>query len=155
MKLLSREEYESQAHNHKRCLFCAWEATQDVVKEYSNWVLINAISPYYQFHMMLIPKSHKTRLFQLDKEEEEELAVISYGLEEHFTKGDFTHEDGTIVERVMYMWRHRPKSDKKMEHLHIHVILDKDGLLDASFDDLAYKKPKITSLGLPKAVNKK
>lgn len=134
-KLLSREEYERwmQSLPADRCLLC--EPHEQIVLGASEfWYWIANVAPYWRYHTMLIPKRHIRDMAHLTLDEFADFQRFEREIVNHLVGLGLQHQDGRSVDQFIMMIRVREKgiqngsTYKKPEHLHVHLIPDKEGV---------------------------
>jgi Diadenosine tetraphosphate (Ap4A) hydrolase and other HIT family hydrolases len=143
---MSREEYYEhlKSGDFGECAFCEWEKWQTVLYKGKKWLWIASLSPYWKYHTMFIPLRHVTDLDDLTKSEMAELMVIKNIAIHQYAEADLRWPDGTPMNVFTYMWRVREGGNdltfnvKKSMHLHLHMWLEKDGLMTSITDPDAF-----------------
>jgi diadenosine tetraphosphate (Ap4A) HIT family hydrolase len=154
-KTLSREEYEiyvkSLAKGH--CAFCVIE-NQIVLGESKYWYWIASLSPYWKHHTMLIPKRHESSMSHLTQDELSDYFSYHKIISTHLINLNLVHDDGEVFNQILTMIRERTgksndqsKEHEKTDHLHIHIVPDKEGferyVLDPLATDFDFERLKI------------
>lgn len=140
-RLMTRAEYDKYLKEipSGACTFCD-PKTQYILKEFNNWIWIANIAPYWRYHTMIIPRRHFEKFTDMTFIEAGELtSVVDYG-EKKIIDSRLLRKDGSLVEKVVYFWRHRvnnfdPQSKTyRPSHFHIHLSPDQDRLWDPIVD---------------------
>lgn len=146
-KLLSRKEYEEYVKNIPKdvCQLCFIE-NQITLGESVYWYWIANISPYWKWHTMLVPKRHETDMDSLSQEEFLDYQNFHRRVVRHLRDLNLVHDDGKEIDQFITMVRSRfndvPNGSTyyKPDHLHIHIVPDKEGVerfvLDESAKDV-------------------
>jgi diadenosine tetraphosphate (Ap4A) HIT family hydrolase len=145
-KLLSRADYEKFLEDvpSGTCTFCKWRKYQVILKEGYRWVWIANLSPYWNYHTMLIPKRHFVELGEMSDFETLEMKELLSLVTSKYRSANLLREDKTKVEKFIYFWRKRdntydPVSNNfRPDHFHIHIAPDKDHLWDPVLDKNPY-----------------
>ncbi|MCL4367096.1 hypothetical protein M1563_02915 [Patescibacteria group bacterium] len=147
IKLLSRQEYERWLKTLPResCTLCEWGKYQIVLKEMHFWVWIACLAPYRKFHTMFIPKRHIESIGELIIWEWLELVrLYQYAL--------WRFRELDITDRYLIFWRKRDSyidsktGTRKLTHLHIHFIPDREHCFDPILDSNAIRIDNIEKL---------
>lgn len=124
------------------CLFCEYKKYQILIREWKHWSLIQPISPYFKYHVMLCTKRHLKYLSQLNKKEQEEFWKADKAVCSAYKK------IGIKNLRMQLHARFARKAVAKKsalpldhnEHLHIHYYKFKDGDFKILVSKTAYKQ---------------
>lgn len=142
-KLLTREEYDtvfSPAIPKDLCTFCAWEEYQIVLKEFTHWIWIANLAPYWWWHTMVIPRRHFVEFDEQSYKENAELLDVLSHVKRKMLDANLKKSDGTPVKKIVHFWRYRlDRFDKvsgmmRQNHFHVHITPDKDHLWDPILD---------------------
>ncbi len=154
--LLSREDYDKNfapSIPTNVCSFCEWEKYQIVLKEFSYWLWIANLAPYWWWHTMIIPKRHFVEFDEQSyKENAELLDVLSY-VKRKMLDAELMRPDGTKVKKIVHFWRFRAdrfdpiSKNIRPDHFHIHITPDKDHLWDSTLDSDAFRCDVVKMLG--------
>ena len=106
-------KYEDVLPMITKCPFCSMPKNF-MVQEYDTAYLTLARAPYSPHHLLVIPKAHKTSIFDLSVEEHYEIqALIRFGIKLFKKKG---YNDMTVLIREGKL------AGKSIPHLHYHII---------------------------------
>jgi diadenosine tetraphosphate (Ap4A) HIT family hydrolase len=96
-----------------KCPFCYFEG-REIIKENNNSLLTFCLAPYHKHHMLVIPKRHTEKIFDLGVVEMNHIyELLKFGTE---TLKKLGYENITILVRE------GDGSGKSIPHLHFHVI---------------------------------
>lgn len=145
-KLLTRAEYELflQSIPENVCTFCEWKTYQIVLKEGYKWVWIANLSPYWNWHTMLIPKRHFTEFTEMTEFELSEMGEMLKLAMVKYRGAGLKRADGSEVKKYVYFFRKRDdrfdpiSGNIRPDHFHIHIAPDKDHLWDTCLDKEPY-----------------
>ncbi len=141
LKIMNRKQYLDYLKENPdtTCQFCDYNSRQIVLKETKSWVWIANLAPYWKWHTMFIPKSHIEKIEELKLEEFEELSELK-----NYAEKTYKEKINPLLEDLIYMffyfWRERedgfdPHSNiKKPTHLHLHMVPERDGLMNKIVD---------------------
>jgi diadenosine tetraphosphate (Ap4A) HIT family hydrolase len=154
-RLLSRQEYEKHVQGLPKgvCPLCDIKS-QISLGESSHWYWIANMSPYWKWHTMLIPKRHEQDMDNLTKEELEDYFIFHKKIITHLHDLGLIHDDGKKIDQFITMTRTRfpevlnGSTYYKPDHLHVHVVPDREGVSRFVLDDSA-PKVDIVTLSLP------
>lgn len=144
MNLMNRKQYNKflRSLDVNVCTFCD-PTKQVVLKDFNNWYWIANIAPYWAYHTMVVSKRHFEKYSDMTMIEAGELVeVINYG-EKKIIDAKLTRKDGTLIEKVVYFWRHRTNrfdavtGTVKPAHFHLSLTPDCDGLWNKVVDPKA------------------
>ncbi len=143
-KLLARKEYEEYVRGlpEGKCPFCDI-SKQVLLGESQCWFWVANISPYWKYHTLLIPKRHESSMDNLTKEEFTDFQVFHKKVEAHMLGLGLTHHDGKSVDQFITMTRTRfggvsgGSTYYKPDHLHIHLVPDREGVSRFVLDEEA------------------
>jgi ATP adenylyltransferase len=122
-----------------KCVFCDLKKRY-VIMEMNGMVLTTNLYPYIDGHLMIIPKRHITHLKQLTEKEWETVRLLNY-----LSKKILKKLIGVNSLWMLYREGGLGKaSQKTVEHLHIHLIPYKDGLVEWKYDTIHYSPVEIT-----------
>jgi diadenosine tetraphosphate (Ap4A) HIT family hydrolase len=145
---MSRTEYEkfTKTLPGDTCLFCEYKIYQPVIKEWKYWALIQPISPYFNYHAMLLPKRHVRFLYELSVSEQKEFWIADRGIHRAYEKL------GINKLRLQYHARftnRMPKNWKvdSREHLHIHYYRFREGDFEILISKNAHRQNLAALLG--------
>lgn len=136
-KIMSRIEYEEWMAKQPKdlCAFCEWKKNQIVIYEGYKWLWVANLAPYWKIHTLLVPKRHFKEYGEMTNSEAVEFKqLIDKAIKKYETLG---------VERFVHFWRKRKNSfdpktgKKKVDHFHVHLCDDFDGMWDPILDDKA------------------
>ena len=147
IRMIPREMYESWFHalHTRQCLLCD-PSQQIIIKSWDKWLWIVNISPYFEYHTMVVPKRHILDLGDITIEEFAEFKKVYFEVVNGYAKGKFKHQDGKPVMKHLWFVRSRDMNFdhsadiSRPEHLHIHVSPDYKGFFDPILHKDAYMK---------------
>lgn len=116
-----------------KCVFCDLRKRY-VITELDGMVLTVNIYPYVDGNLMIVPKRHITYLKELTAKEWEAVRALQY-VAKKMLKAIFGYENLWVLYREGTLGT---KSQKTVDHLHIHLMPYVDGLVEWH-----YKKVKI------------
>lgn len=148
IQMIARDKYETYIAklNPKNCILCDL-GKQIVIKEFKLWTWIINLSPYWEYHTMLIPKRHAVNVADLNMNELYELGSIYTEILDKLKVAGFKHSDGKLISKYLVMIRTRfdgvdySTDIARPDHLHIHFLPDRKGMLTPLLNDKAYKIP--------------
>ncbi|MDP3953266.1 MAG: HIT domain-containing protein [bacterium] len=143
-KLISRKEYEDLVANLPEgyCPFCKVE-NQIVLGDSEYWVWIAALSPYWRYHTLLVPRRHMLDISDISADEFKDLKKLYGEIVKHLLTLNLKHEDGKTLNQFIFMIRTREKEFQddsayyKPDHLHIHISPDREGVGRFNLDEFA------------------
>jgi diadenosine tetraphosphate (Ap4A) HIT family hydrolase len=144
MRLLTRSEYEEYVKKLPpgQCSLCSIDK-QIPLGESTHWYWIANISPYWKWHTLLIPKEHVVDMDDLTREQFEDYQQFHRRIQKHLLGLNLIHEDGKPVDQFITMIRTRfddatnGSTYWKPNHLHVHIVPDKEGVGRFVIDDSA------------------
>lgn len=125
----------------EKCVFCDLNERY-TIHETDGVVLTTNIYPYITGHLLIVPKRHITHLKQLKDKEWEAVRVLTY-LSKKMLKKLFG------VKAIWNLYREGSlgkKSQKTVDHLHIHIIPYKEGLVQWNYQDIKCSPFEVASL---------
>src|SRR5680860_660919 len=142
MQLLSRDDYyaHTQGKISKMCPFC--HERQIVLHNGKEWTWIASIAPYVRYHTMLVPKRHVTKVSELTVSEWKEFNLLHDKISDAYQQKEVTWTDtDEEIENIIFAWRYRRRLKNKklntqnLDHLHLHIVPDRDHFLDPLSSD--------------------
>lgn len=135
MKLLDRKTYLAQQAKDKsgKCSFCNLKK-QIVIKDFGNWVWVMNIAPYQKFHTLLIPKEHREKFWDLNRDEYHDLSWVYNIVIKQYIKALPDQKRSIFLLRDFWQL-----DSRHPEHLHIHIMPDHQNMLDGIQDPEASK----------------
>jgi galactose-1-phosphate uridylyltransferase len=154
--LMTREEYAAwlRSLNPNECAFCDWHRYQIVLISTDHWLWVLNRAPYWRFHTMLIPKSHRVEMSELSVVEVGELFNIYDQAVTVLKSFQPLLPEKDRADRYIFFWRLRSEyvdqvsGEVKLSHFHLHLTPDRDKLFDPLLDDSASKVDCIPLLNL-------
>jgi diadenosine tetraphosphate (Ap4A) HIT family hydrolase len=116
-----------------KCVFCDLR-NRYIIKEYNGLYLTVNIYPYIDGSLMIVPKRHITHIKDMTTLEWEAVRVLEY-VAKKMLKAIFGYDSLWLIYREGTIGE---KSQKTVEHMHIHLLPYQDGLVTWN-----YKKIKI------------
>ncbi len=148
LKPMPRREYDKFVKTIPRnvCLFCAYKKYQIIIREWKNWILVQPVSPYFTYHVMLCSKRHVKYLYELNANERAEFFKADEWINRVYKK------IGIKRVRMQFHGRHSVKNKKPdpNEHLHIHYYKFEEGDFKILLHKTAYKQDMKKLFGLGK-----
>lgn len=134
-KLVSRKEYEKfiATMDKNYCPLCDTQK-QILLSESTYWLWIAALSPYWCYHTMIIPKRHILDIDEIKSEEFVDFQKFHTKIINHLLTLNLKHEDDKIMNQFILMIRTRKDAGQsrvgyyKPQHLHIHICPDREGV---------------------------
>jgi diadenosine tetraphosphate (Ap4A) HIT family hydrolase len=158
-KLLSRIEYEGMIHTIpvKSCQFCNLEG-QLILGSSEQWLWVPALSPYWKYHTMFVPKEHIEDITELTASQFSDLQILYQRVKRHMISLKLKHDNGKSLDQFMLTVRIREENIPngsnyiKPKHLHIHFCPDQEGVKRFNLDSTAINVD-IESIALPRTIN--
>lgn len=146
-KLISREKYHNKLKNSpvEHCALCDLKNDPLVIKHNNLWSLVLAKSPYWRYHVMLVPHRHFENFTDINKQECREFNTFYDFILEKFKSAKITHEDGSEITQFLCFWRLRNEKYDftanvgKLKHFHCHIVPEKEYTIDKAIDKNAHK----------------
>jgi len=143
-KLLSRAEYEEMTKEILTgdCRLCNL-GNQMILGSSEYWFWVSALSPYWRYHTMFIPKKHIEDITELTTDEFSDLQNLYQKVKNHLLSLGLKHNDGKPMDQFILMIRVREENIpngstyNKPKHLHIHFIPDREGVGRLNLDATA------------------
>ncbi len=147
VNLMRRDDYEQWITSVPSgiCVFChPNKYPQKILKEAKNWLWIAALAPYWPYHTMIIPKKHFIDVDELSHKQFQEMMDLYSFARKKFRAAQLHFNDGEPVYQYIFMWRIRDTgfqdyiNIKKPHHLHLHLVPDRESMLDPAMDPDAH-----------------
>lgn len=144
LKPMSRDNYDKfiKTIYADICLFCEYKKYQILIHEWKHWILIQPISPYFKYHVMLCPKKHIKYLSELNKKEQKEFwkadkaicgAYNKIGVKKLRLQVQARFAEKSRIKKRTFPFAHN-------EHLHIHYYKFREGDFRILVSKTAYKQ---------------
>lgn len=120
----SREEYRKilTALPAGYCPFCDWSETQDVLREFDQWVWIVNKSAYWRYHTLIIPKRHFSSFFDSNPSEVAEYHRVG----RYVTR---MYQNSHLEQALLSHSRERHTTGGRLAHFHQHFAPESEGML--------------------------
>lgn len=106
--------YDDYLEAFEGCPFCG--DSNRVITDAESCYLTYALAPYIRHHLLIVPKKHKTSLFELDPREKADIDILIEKAEQIMKA--LGHTDFTVIVRE------GKNVGKSIGHLHYHIIPD-------------------------------
>ena len=146
-KLLTRAAYFKRLKRFlpSHCSFCDSENNDNlIIKKGNLWDLMFCLAPYWQYHLLLVPRRHFIEFAEMTSEELDEFIHFCNETLAKLRKMKLHYNDGAPIDRYLFFWRSRDNQFDpitkviKPNHFHFHIAPEKEHLLDEVLDNSAH-----------------